>query len=260
VTSWQPPTPDRPPVPAATPIPWTALDGCFHAHLRLHASVARVTDEVARRPSRLPGWSVGHLLTHLARNADSHSGMFDGAARGEVALQYPGGKEQRERDIAAGAGRDADVLRADVLAAVHNLERRWAELDEATWTTGVGRPATAPASVSHLVFLRWREVEIHLADLGIEDVMAAHEPLYGWRPDVVTDAYLDVEWSETVARLAARLPAETSVLLVPGDRPSRVVGTGDVPVVVRAEARTILAWLTGRARGQPGWPELTPWP
>jgi maleylpyruvate isomerase len=256
VTGWQPPTPDRPPVPAATPVPWALLDGCHAAHRRVVDVVARVDDDVARRPSRLPGWSVGHVLTHLARNADSHTGMVDGAARGEVVAQYPGGRAQREAGIDDGAGRPAAALAGDVQTSIARLEAAWASLDEATWATGVGRPFAAPASLSHLVFLRWREAELHLVDLGVDDVVRRHDD----RPGDVTDAYLQVEWRETVTGLAARLPADTSVLLVPGDRPSRVVGTGDIPVVVRDEARTILAWLTGRGAGQPGWPELAPWP
>ena len=75
------------------------------AHGALAASIDGLDDETARRPSLLPGWTVGHVLAHLARNADGMRGMLDGGGRGEVAAQYPGGAAQREADIAAGAGR-----------------------------------------------------------------------------------------------------------------------------------------------------------
>ena len=65
------------------------------SHARLALTLAGVTDTDARRPSLLPGWSVGHVLTHLARNADSHVRMLEAAAVGEVADQYPGGNERR---------------------------------------------------------------------------------------------------------------------------------------------------------------------
>jgi len=45
------------------------------------------SDSEARQPSPLAGWTVGHLLTHLARNADAHSGQFDAAAHGQSAQQ-----------------------------------------------------------------------------------------------------------------------------------------------------------------------------
>jgi maleylpyruvate isomerase len=256
LTQWRPPGPDRPEPARPSPVPWNALDGCHVAHGRVLRAAAVVTDDVARRPSLLPGWSVGHLLTHIARNADSHVGMVEGAARGEIAPQYPGGAAQRESGIEDGAGRPAAELAADVFTTIERLEQAWAELDAATWAVGVGRPFAAPASLSHLAFLRWREVELHLVDLGVADLVGTGPD----RPDDVTDAYLDAEWLETLRRVPERLPAGVSVLLVPGDRPSRVLGTGDVPVVVRADPRAILAWLTGRAAGQAGWPELAPWP
>ena len=67
-------------------------------------------DEQARAPSLLPGWSVGHVLTHIARNGDSLVWRLEGAAQGELRDQYPGGLEQRRADIEAGAGRPASEL------------------------------------------------------------------------------------------------------------------------------------------------------
>jgi maleylpyruvate isomerase len=37
---------------------------------RLLATAAALTDAQAREPSLLPGWTRGHVLTHIARNAD----------------------------------------------------------------------------------------------------------------------------------------------------------------------------------------------
>jgi len=54
------------------------------SHARLRATLAGLTDADARGPSLLPGWSVGHVLTHLARNADSLVRMLKAAARGDV--------------------------------------------------------------------------------------------------------------------------------------------------------------------------------
>ena len=42
------------------------------AQVRLEVAIARLDDRDVRRASSLPGWTVGHVLTHLARNADSH--------------------------------------------------------------------------------------------------------------------------------------------------------------------------------------------
>ena len=46
------------------------LDGVVAAHAALGQALDVLTDEQVRSPFLLPGWSVGHVLTHLARNAD----------------------------------------------------------------------------------------------------------------------------------------------------------------------------------------------
>src|SRR4051794_22755454 len=58
------------------------LDGMRAAQALLGAQVRDLTDAHARGPSLLPEWSVGHVLTHLARNADGFRLMVDAAARG----------------------------------------------------------------------------------------------------------------------------------------------------------------------------------
>ena len=43
--------------------PEADIAGATVAHARLAAALDGLTDEVAARPSLLPGWTVGHLLT-----------------------------------------------------------------------------------------------------------------------------------------------------------------------------------------------------
>ena len=98
------------------------------AHARLVAHLATLTDAQAAQPSLLPGWSIGHVLTHLARNADSHVGMLQAANEGRAAAQYPGGLEQRNADIEAGQGRPAAALVADVIESNGRLEAAWSAM------------------------------------------------------------------------------------------------------------------------------------
>ena len=237
-------------MPGPRPDAW--IDGCAAAHRRLEAALAVIDDAIARRPSALPGWTVGHLLTHLARNADSHLGMIDAIAAGGIADQYPGGAAQRERDIAAGAGRSAADLAADVVASHHRLEAAWAALTEDAWAVGLGRRAAGPAPAPALVALRWREAELHAVDLALDDRGGP-----GWSD--LSDGYVDLEWGLTLAGLDARLADGVAVLLSPGDRPSRLAGRGPSPVVVRDDVRSTLRWLTGRWE-RPDRPALSPWP
>ena len=83
-------------------------------------------DGDVRRPSRLPGWTVGHVLAHVARNADSHRRRTEGAAVNEVVDQYPGGYAGRASEIEAGAGRPASELIVDVRFSADAAGRRLA--------------------------------------------------------------------------------------------------------------------------------------
>lgn len=231
--------------------PDARIDGCRAAHARLAALVDRLSDEDARRPSLLENWTVGHVLTHLARNADSHVRIVRAARRGEMVPQYAGGPGERARDIEAGWRRPAAALAEDVKASQRALEEAWAAVDAETWATGCGLRRQGPVSLADCVFFRWQETELHLVDLGLAD---RGGPTW----DDLSDGYLDLEWANTLAALAPRLPDSATLLLVPGDRPSRAVGGGPERHVIRAAPRRILRWLTGRG-GEPDWPELGPW-
>ena len=140
-------------------VPRTWLDGCVDGHRRLESLLtAELTEDAARRPCRLPGWSVGHLVTHLARNADAHRRVVEAAGRGECVPMYPGGEDERTEDIDAGAARSPGELVSDVMSADAALERAWAAASHETWTQGLGVRNAGPTTVSDFVFLRWREV------------------------------------------------------------------------------------------------------
>lgn len=148
------------------PTEW--LDGAKAAHAALLADLDGLDDATARGASMLPHWSRGHVLTHLARNADSNTRMFLAVQRGEVVEQYPGGWEQREGDIAAGCDRPAAELVADVASAVARLEAAWDTTSDEGWEEGRGGSVSrGPLALPEWVFSRWRETEVHHSDLGI---------------------------------------------------------------------------------------------
>jgi maleylpyruvate isomerase len=150
------------------PVEWVA--GCVAAQAALDAELAGLDDATARGPSLLPDWSVGHVLTHLARNADSVVWRLEGAARGELRDQYPGGLEQRRADIETGAGRPAADLVADVRASSAAVERAMRALPHAAWDapSRTSRGVVEPSRDA--VLSRWREVVVHHGDLGLQPV------------------------------------------------------------------------------------------
>jgi maleylpyruvate isomerase len=233
------------------PVPHAWLDGCKAAHRRLEAVVAEMTDATAHGPSLLPGWTVGHVVAHLARNADSHRGMVEAAQRGTSQPQYPGGRTQRDADIERGAALTADEMRADLAEAHARLEACWDATDDDAWINGLGSGSAGLSPIADCVFRRWREAEIHRLDLG----------LLGANPEVwdgLSRAYVDVEWERLLPALASRLPDGVSVALATTDRPTRGHGRGERIVFVRAPSARVLGWLMGRFE-HPDWPALGPW-
>ncbi|MFI9324466.1 maleylpyruvate isomerase N-terminal domain-containing protein [Kitasatospora aureofaciens] len=61
-------------------------------------TAARLCDAGVRAPSLLPGWSRGHVLTHLARNADGGRRLPSWARTGvRTPLPGPGGAGRADR-------------------------------------------------------------------------------------------------------------------------------------------------------------------
>jgi maleylpyruvate isomerase len=195
--------------PGGAPTAWVA--GCAAAQSALNASVAGLDDRAARSPSTLPGWSIGHVLTHVARNADSLVWRLDGAALGEMRDQYPGGLTQRAADIEAGAGRAASELVADVARTSAAVERAMAELPTEAWDAPSRTSRGVVESSRDAVLSRWREVVVHHGDLGLAAV-----PL----PSSLVEAWLPRE----LPRLADR--ADPAALL------TWIIGRGPSPALV----------------------------
>ncbi|MEN3272392.1 MAG: maleylpyruvate isomerase [Actinomycetota bacterium] len=152
------------------------IDGCAAATALLLRTLESLTDEHARQPSLLPGWSVGHVLTHVARNADSVVRMVEAAQRGEVVFQYAEG--QREREIEEGSGRSARELVDDVARAADVVVRAWDATSDDVWATGMCKVRSGDAPINVVPLRRWREVELHHADLGLGFTYADMSPEY----------------------------------------------------------------------------------
>jgi len=107
------------------------------------------------------------VLTHLARNADSVLRRLDGAARGEIVDQYPGGVAGRHGEIEAGASRLAHELVLDVVTTSTAVDDAFASLPSASWKQLSRSLSGDEQPVGALPVGRWREVEVHMADLGL---------------------------------------------------------------------------------------------
>ena len=171
------------------------------AHARLCDAIQGLADTDVRRPSLLPGWSVGHVLTHIARNADSHIRRTAAAAQGEMTDQYEGGFAGREAEIEAGAGRSAAEIVADVRQSADTVDAAWRSVEPSTWAGRTRDVNGRQRPLFELPSRRWQEVEVHLVDI---DVGVAHRD---WPADFVL-----VWLPRTRERVAGQLPPEPAGL------------------------------------------------
>ena len=119
----------------------------------------------AGEPSLLPGWTRGHVLTHVARNADGLGNLLRWARTGAETPMYAS-REARRADIEAGAGRSAADLAADVQATAIGFAAEAASLPDEAWAAQVRALTGPPIPARSVLDWRLREVEIHHVDLA----------------------------------------------------------------------------------------------
>jgi maleylpyruvate isomerase len=215
--------------------PLALVDEIHSATERFIASAARLDDADVASPSRLPGWTRGHVLTHVARNADGSVNLLTWARTGVPTPQYAS-IEQRALDIEAGAGRGAAEQMQDLrtstarLVEAIDLMPPAAWTAELTWTNGRAGPAALVA------WYRLREMQLHHVDLDA-----------GYSPDDWDEAFV-VRLALALARdYSARPDSPHLVLRCPEVGHDLVFGEGGAEV--SGGVRTAVAWLTGRGDG-----------
>jgi maleylpyruvate isomerase len=217
----------------AQSLAWAA-DGAAH----LRGMMMRMGDDAFAAPSRLPGWSRAHVLTHVARNADAMAKLLTWARTGVPTPAYTS-REQRDADIARGAKRSPAEIRADLLAASDNLAALVRAMPEEAWSARVQSTRGQMLPASHVPWFRAREVWIHAVDL---DAGASFADLP--RP-MLHELLTDVSTT-----LAAR-PDFPRLLLRPTDEQRTwAIGEGDGVIEVRGPVAELAAWLLGRSTGR----------
>lgn len=147
--------------------PSEEIEGYRQSHERLAISLTTARIHPATRPSLLPGWTLGHVIGHLARNAEAMVHRIDAATRGEVIDQYEGGPVGRAAAIEASADQTTDVIVSDALHWCDRLDSLFASLSDDVWAMPVRTVVGGEHPIGLLPFRRWREVEVHHADLDV---------------------------------------------------------------------------------------------
>lgn len=213
----------------------SALSG---ATARLLTTARQMDRGLLTGPSLCPGWSRGHVLGHLARNADALSNLCAWAATGTPRPMYSSA-EQRRSQIEASAGRSPGELMADLVQSADRLAAALDGLPEEAWPRRVrlgpaGEGAEIPAA--RIGWQRLKEVEIHHVDLD-----------HGYSPSDWPAGFVDRALAQTLRMFRRRGDTPSLVAHVVGSEPEPL-GTPGGPTVSGSPA-AMLAWLTGRSGG-----------
>lgn len=218
-----------------------AIVGAMIDHARDLASVREATDRLltaaaaldnasVAEPSRLPGWSRGHVLAHIARNADALVNVLEGRP------MYAS-SEARDADIDRDAPRPLDVQLADVRESAATFQATGDR--PADWSRTVELRNGVTDEAARVPFRRLIEVELHHVDLGI-----------GYELENLPGDFVRREIDFLTDRFAGHksLPALT---LADDQGRSWTTGGGaqGSPVQVTGPAADLVGWLAGRRDG-----------
>lgn len=209
------------------------------------------SDADVAAPSLCVGWTRGHVLTHLARNADGISDTLAGALRGEIVPRYPGGTDGRNAAIDDGAARPYAALVADVQDSADRLDRMFGAIGDAD---GWALPTEHGDPAADWVFRRWREVEVHRVDLA-GGYTAQRWPALFVR--TMLPVALDGLRSRVATPVRVRVSADGSTAAEQVGI-ERAYGEGGDPLEVTGPDWAVLAWLVGRPSAAEGALSATP--
>ncbi|MFE9847641.1 maleylpyruvate isomerase family mycothiol-dependent enzyme [Streptomyces sp. NPDC005576] len=197
---------------------------------RLLAAASTWDNSTVPEPSRLPGWSRGHVLAHLSRNADALRNVLRGRP------MYASG-EIRDREIEAGAPRSLAEHLADLRASGEGF---LAEADAcADWSRTVEMRNGVMDSASHIPFRRWAEIELHHVDLGT-----------GYELEDLPDEFVAREIDFLTERFGSHPQVVPFDIRADDGRVWTTGGHGEGPIAgVGGPAPELLGWLAGRRDG-----------
>lgn len=200
------------------------VEGLAASHQLLLERLGNLTDDMVARPSLLPEWTVGHVLAHIAHQGDSISRLFRAAELGEMVDQYEGGFAARVAAIERDASLSADEHVTGVRRSIYALEGAIASAREG-WYGSARMVSGIEVPVTDLPLRRWREVEVHMGDLGLAELQCVGPD--SWSLDYVRHdlSVMTMQWKSRGS-----------------------MGLTDLPSQIRTQSPTVrLGWLMGRA-------------
>ncbi|ROQ31642.1 maleylpyruvate isomerase [Streptomyces sp. PanSC19] len=197
---------------------------------RLLNDAASWDNAAVAEPSRLPGWTRGHVLAHLSRNADALVNVLRG-------LPMYASAEARDADIARDADRPLDAQLADLRATGERFQEVGAE--PADWSRTVELRNGVTDSASRIPFRRWVEVALHHVDLGV-----------GYELEDLPEEFVRREIDFLTERFAGNASVPPTRVLAADGTGAWTTGSAEgSEVTVTGPAPELLGWLAGRRDG-----------
>ncbi|QNE78036.1 maleylpyruvate isomerase family mycothiol-dependent enzyme [Streptomyces finlayi] len=196
---------------------------------RLLNATGKLDNISLAEPSRLPGWSRGHVLAHLSRNADALVNVLQGRP------MYAS-SETRDQDIARDAARPLDEQLRDLRESAAGFLQAAAGI--ADWARTVTLRNGVTDTASRLPFRRLIEVELHHVDLGI-----------GCELEDLPEDFVTRENDFLAKRFTGHPTVVATTVVADGQTWTTGGGADGGPVTVRGTAPELLGWLSGRRDG-----------
>lgn len=224
------------------------MEQVAEATTELLVTVDTLDDAALTGASVLPGWSRGHVLAHISRNADSLVNLLLWAHTGVETPQYASAA-LRDADIELGAPRPLAEQRADLAESAERLIGMARVPTAEQWQVEVRTRQGRPLPAYRIPWMRLQELRIHHVDLN-----AGYAPA-DWPADFVAELL-----AEVAADLGARPDVQPFEIQATDTGFGATVGAGDCDRKVTAPAASLLAWLLGRGADETLPAELPPLP
>jgi maleylpyruvate isomerase len=206
---------------------------------RLTEAVSGLAPAAITEPSLLPGWSRGHVLTHLARGADALVNLLTWARTGEETPMYAS-EAARDKDIEDGAGRPLDEQLDDLRLTAERFAVAVEEMPPQAWATQVRTRHGGVWPAAELPAKQLAEVLLHHVDLGI-----------GYTCDNLPSDFVHRELACVIDGLSGHEGIAAVRLQDTGSGEEWLIGASAEPeLTVGGSARRLLAWVTGRSKGE----------
>jgi maleylpyruvate isomerase len=206
---------------------------------RLLADIAGISGTATREPSLLPDWTRGHVLTHVARNAEGGTRLLTWAQTGVPSYEYES-MDARAAAIQAGAGRPAQVLVDDVRQTAAAFAAAARDMPPEAWLRTVRYTGDQEVCADVIVPSRLAEVYIHHVDLDI-----------GFTPADWPVSFVCSFLPRIAAGLSQRDDAPGLHLTALDTGRTFTAGPpGSADMTISGTEPELLAWLLGRSDGR----------